>query len=38
MHQAIFETAPSRPVKLDVVETLRRGGRACHFPAHLASA
>ena len=35
-HQSIFETALGRPVKVDVVESLRRGGRTCHFLAHLA--
>jgi hypothetical protein len=35
-HQSIFETALGRPIKVDVVETLRRGGRTCHFLAHLA--
>jgi hypothetical protein len=35
-HQAIFETALARPVPVEVVETLRRGGKTCHFVAHLA--
>ncbi len=35
-HQSIFETALGRPVKVEVVESLRRGGRTCHFVAHLA--
>jgi hypothetical protein len=35
-HQAIFETAPKRPIKVEVVESLRRGGKTCHFIAHLA--
>ncbi len=35
-HQSIFETALGRPIRVDVVETLRRGGRTCHFVAHLA--
>ncbi len=30
-HQAIFETALGRPVKVEVVESLRRGGKTCHF-------
>jgi hypothetical protein len=34
-HQTIFETALSRPFKVDVVETLRRGGKTCHFIVHL---
>jgi hypothetical protein len=35
-HQSIFQTALGRPVRVDVKETLRRGGRTCHFIAHLA--
>ena len=34
-HQSIFETALSRPFKVDVVESLRRGGKNCHFVVHL---
>jgi hypothetical protein len=34
-HQSIFETALGRPVKVEVVESLRRGGKTCHFLAHL---
>jgi hypothetical protein len=34
-HQTIFETALGRPIQVDVVESLRRGGRTCHFVAHL---
>lgn len=34
-HQTIFETALGRPFKVDVVETLRRGGKTCHFVVHL---
>jgi hypothetical protein len=30
-HQTIFETALGRPIKADIVETLRRGGKTCHF-------
>lgn len=37
-HQAIFETALERPVKVEVVESVRRGGKTCHFIAHLARA
>ena len=36
-HQAIWETALHRPVKVDIVETLRRGGVTCHFLVHLPS-
>ncbi len=35
-HQAIFETALGRPIRVEVLESLRRGGRTCHFVAHLA--
>jgi hypothetical protein len=34
-HQTIFETALGRPFKVDVVESLRRGGKTCHFAVHL---
>lgn len=34
-HQSIFETALGRPFKVDVVESLRRGGKTCHFVVHL---
>jgi hypothetical protein len=35
-HQTIFETALDRPIKVEVVESLRRGGKTCHFVAHVA--
>ncbi len=35
-HQSIFETALGRPIKVEVLESLRRGGKTCHFVAHLA--
>jgi hypothetical protein len=35
-HQAIFETALGRPIQVEVVESLRRGGITCHFIAHVA--
>ncbi len=34
-HQTIFETALERPVKVDIVESIRRGGGNCHFRVHL---
>jgi hypothetical protein len=34
-HQSIFEAALGRPIKVEVVESLRRGGKTCHFLAHL---
>ena len=30
-HQTIFETALGHPVKVEIVESLRRGGQTCHF-------
>lgn len=30
-HQTVFETALGHPVKVDILETLRRGGKTCHF-------
>jgi hypothetical protein len=35
-HQAVFESALERPIKMEVAESLRRGGKTCHFIAHLA--
>ena len=35
-HQTIFETALGRPFKIDILESLRRGGKTCHFAVHLA--
>lgn len=35
-HQTIFETALSRPFKVDIIESLRRGGKTCHFVVHVA--
>lgn len=35
-HQAIFETALERSIDVKVVETLRRGGKTCHFVARVA--
>jgi hypothetical protein len=34
-HQTIFETALGRPFKVDILETLRRGGKTCHFVVNL---
>ncbi len=34
-HQMIFEAALDRPFKVDIVESLRRGGKTCHFVVHL---
>ncbi len=34
-HATIFREGLGRPVPVDIVETLRRGGRTCHFVAHL---
>ena len=30
-HQAVWETALGRPVQVDIAETVRRGGKTCHF-------
>ncbi len=35
-HQTIFETALDRPFQVDILETLRRGGKTCHFVVHVA--
>ncbi len=34
-HQAVFEAALNRPFKVDILESVRRGGRTCHFQVHL---
>ncbi len=34
-HQAVFETALGRPFRVEIVESLRRGGKTCHFIVHL---
>jgi hypothetical protein len=34
--QAIFETALERPIKVEIVESVRRGSKTCHFIAHVA--
>lgn len=34
-HQTIFETALKRPFKVEVLESVRRGGKTCHFLVHL---
>ncbi|RPJ58407.1 MAG: hypothetical protein EHM23_17630 [Acidobacteria bacterium] len=34
-HQTIWETALGRPFKVDILETVRRGGKTCHFLVHL---
>lgn len=30
-HKTIFETALGKPVRVDIAESLRRGGQTCHF-------
>jgi hypothetical protein len=30
-HQAVWETALGRPVQVEIVESVRRGGKTCHF-------
>jgi hypothetical protein len=34
-HQTIFETALGRPFRVEIAESLRRGGKTCHFVVHL---
>jgi hypothetical protein len=34
-HQTIFETALGRAFQVDIVESLRRGGKTCHFVVHM---
>lgn len=34
-HQQIFATALGRPYKIDLLETVRRGGQQCHLLVHL---
>jgi hypothetical protein len=34
-HQTIFETALERSFKVDIIESLRRGGKTCHFKVNL---
>lgn len=34
-HKAIFETALGKPFRVEVAESLRRGGKTCHFVVHL---
>jgi hypothetical protein len=34
-HAAVFEAALGRSCRVDIVKTLRRGGRTCHFVVHV---
>ena len=34
-HQTVFETALGRPIKVELLETVRRGGQRCHLVVHL---
>lgn len=34
-HQAIFETALGKSFRVEIAESLRRGGKTCHFIVHL---
>lgn len=34
-HQSIWEAALGRKYKIDILETVRRGGKTCHFLVHL---
>ena len=33
-HQAVCEAALGRPCRVEILETVRRGGRTCHFAVH----
>lgn len=35
-NQTIFEKTLGRPIKVEIVESVRRGGKTCHFVAHVA--
>jgi len=32
-HQTVFETALGRPIRVEILESVRRGDRTCHFVA-----
>jgi hypothetical protein len=34
-HKAIFETALDKPFRVEIAESLRRGGKTCHFIVYL---
>jgi hypothetical protein len=34
-HQTIFETALGKPFRVEIAESLRRGGKTCHFIIYL---
>jgi hypothetical protein len=34
-HQAMWETELGRPVRVDILEAVRRGDKTCHFLVHL---
>jgi hypothetical protein len=34
-HRTIFETALGKPFRVDIAESLRRGGKTCHFIVYL---
>jgi hypothetical protein len=33
-HQTVCETALGRPCRVEILETVRRGGKTCHFAVH----
>jgi hypothetical protein len=35
-HETIFTRALGRPIRVELLESVRRGGRTCHLVAHLA--
>lgn len=34
-HEMIWETALGKPIKIDILQTVRRGDPTCHFLVHL---
>lgn len=34
-HQTIFETALGRPIRVEILQSVRRGGPTCHFLVHV---
>jgi len=34
-HKTIFETALGKPFRVEIIESLRRGGKTCHFIVYL---
>jgi len=34
-HETVFSTALGRPIRVELIESIRRGGKTCHLVAHL---